>query len=129
MPIQQLDLEKKNESVDWLSKMRHSFAHVLAAAVLELWEKSRLGVGPATDDGFYYDIEIRDADGKGVMISDTDLRTIEDRMRQSIKKGFKFEWEEHSKEEAVRYWADVDQPYKVEMLENIPGDVVTYYRA
>ncbi len=128
MPIQQSDLDKRHDSGNSLSKMRHSFAHVLAAAVLELWEKSRLGVGPATEDGFYYDIEIRDADGKGVLISDADLRTIEQRMRQAIKKGFKFEGEEHSKAEAVRYWADADQPYKVEMLENIPGEVVTYYK-
>ena len=128
MPIQQSDLDKEHGSENGLSKMRHSFAHVMAAAVLELWQKSRLGVGPATEDGFYYDIEIRDADGKGVMISDADLRTIEKRMRQAIKKGFKFEGEEHSKEEAVRYWADADQPYKVEMLENIPGEVVTYYK-
>jgi threonyl-tRNA synthetase len=128
MPIQQSDLEEKHDSKNALATMRHSFAHVLAAAVLELWQKSRLGVGPATEDGFYYDIEIRDADGKSVMISDADLRVIEERMRQSIRKGFTFEGEEHTKEEAVRYWADADQPYKVEMLENIPGDVVTYYR-
>ena len=129
MPIKQSDLDKEHGSESQLSKMRHSLAHVMAAAVLELWQKSRLGVGPATEDGFAsHHIEIRDADGKSVMISDADLRTIEKRMRQAIKKGFKFEGEEHSKEEAVRFWADADQPYKVEMLENIPGEVVTYYR-
>jgi len=128
MPIQQSDLDKKHGSEDGLSTMRHSFAHVLAAAVLELWQKSRLGVGPATEDGFYYDIEIRDADGKGVMISDADLRTIEKRMRQAIKKGFSSTGKSIPRRRRSRYWADADQPYKVEMLENIPGEVVTYYK-
>jgi threonyl-tRNA synthetase len=52
MPIQQSDLDKEHASESQLSKMRHSFAHVMAAAVLELWQKSRLGVGPATEDGY-----------------------------------------------------------------------------
>ena len=75
---------------DSLNAVRHSLAHLLGAAVLELYPSSKLAIGPAIENGFYYDISV---EGK---ISDNELATIEAKMRDILKTWDKFEGEEVS---------------------------------
>ena len=82
-----------------LEKMRHTLSHVLAAAVLELYPDVAFGIGPAIDNGFYYDIDFN-----GIKVSDADLPKIEEKMREIIKKGFTMKKRVVSRDEALK-WA------------------------
>ncbi|HXY44056.1 MAG TPA: threonine--tRNA ligase [Acidimicrobiales bacterium] len=93
--------------------LRHSTAHVLAQAVLSLWPGARFAIGPAIADGFYYDFELPG----GAHFSDTDLETIEARMREIIAEAQPFVREEHSIEEGLGLFAH--QPYKREIIEDV----------
>ena len=93
--------------------LRHSTAHVLAQAVLSLWPGARFAIGPSISDGFYYDFELPG----GAHFSDTDLETIEGRMREIVAAGQPFLREEHSIEEGLELFAD--QPYKREIIEGV----------
>ena len=81
-------------SAESIQLIRHSLAHLLGAAVLDLYPGSKLAIGPAIDDGFYYDIDV---DGK---ISDNDLPKIEEKMRELLKTWGAFEGREVSAKEA-----------------------------
>ncbi len=94
-----------------LEKIRHSLAHLLGAAVLELYPGSKLAIGPAIDDGFYYDIDIK---GK---ISDDDLSKIEDKMKDILKTWDKFEGKETSAKEALKLFKD--NPFKEELIKDL----------
>lgn len=104
-----------------LDHIRHSLAHLLGAAVLELYPGSKLAIGPAIDDGFYYDIDIS---GK---VSDTDLSTIEDKMRDILKTWKGFEGREVSADEAKEQFKG--NPYKEELIRDLAdkGEKVTLY--
>ncbi len=97
-----------------LQHLRHSAAHLLAAAVLELYPDAKPAIGPATDDGFYYDFEFAEP------ISDTDLKDIEKRMKKMVNKWQGFERIEVSREEALKRYAH--NPYKVELIEEHSGN-------
>jgi threonyl-tRNA synthetase len=97
-----------------LQTMRHSAAHVMAAAVLKLWPEAKLGVGPAIDNGFYYDIDLGDK-----KISEEDFKAIEEKMAQIIKEDEKFERSELAIEEAIKWAKDNKQPYKEELLNDL----------
>ncbi|MCL6519592.1 MAG: threonine--tRNA ligase [Armatimonadetes bacterium] len=99
--------------------LRHSAAHILAQAVKELYPEVKLGIGPAIEDGFYYDF-----DRKGGF-SPEDLEKIEARMREIIAADLPFEKKEISKEEAFSLFAD--EPYKLDLLREIEEPVVTVY--
>ncbi|HEY7659520.1 MAG TPA: threonine--tRNA ligase [Actinomycetota bacterium] len=111
---------------DGLHVLRHSTAHVMAQAVCDLWPGTRYAIGPAIEDGFYYDLELPGP------ISETDLAKIEDRMREIAAADVPFVREELSRAEAVSRFGD--QPYKREILETIEegevagGESVTVYR-
>ena len=79
-----------NEDKDALSVLRHSSAHVLAEAVCSLWPKTRLAYGPAIDDGFFYDMQIRDAADEAVTLTDGDFAAIEAKMQEIIKANRRF---------------------------------------
>ena len=98
-----------------LEKMRHTLSHVLAAAVIELYPKAKFGIGPAIDNGFYYDIDF----GK-TKISDTDLAKIEKKMREIIARKLKMEKRVVSKTEALDWARDNKQDYKIELIEELP---------
>jgi len=103
--------------------LRHSLAHLLGAAVLDLYPGSKLAIGPAIDDGFYYDIEIS---GK---ISDTDLPRIETEMRKILKTWDKFEMmDEDSKSAKTHY---VGNKFKIELIEDLiaKGEKITSYKS
>ena len=100
-----------------LEKMRHTLSHVLAAAVKELYPNVKFGIGPAIDNGFYYDIDF----GK-TKISDTDLPKIEKKMRGIIARKFPMTKRTASKTEALSWASKHGQKYKVELIEELPED-------
>ena len=110
------------DSVD-LEKMRHTLSHVLAAAVQEIYKDAKFGIGPAIDNGFYYDIDF----GK-TKISDADLAKIEKRMHKIIARKLKMEKREATKSEALNWARDHQQDYKVELIEELPEkEKITFY--
>src|SRR5579859_363916 len=117
---------KKNpeHSAENLEHLRHSCAHLLAAAVMELWPKTKRTIGPAIENGFYYDFDFGDA-----KVSDTDFPKIEKKMHEIAKRWKKFERVEVSKEEALKEYKD--NPYKVELIEEFSekGDKLTFYKS
>lgn len=94
-----------------VEKMRHSLSHVLAAAVKELYPTTTFGVGPAIENGFYYDMDFQ-----GEKISDADLKKIEKKMRGVIARGCKMLQREASREEALAWARENGQKYKVESI-------------
>ncbi|HDH10093.1 MAG TPA: threonine--tRNA ligase [Chloroflexi bacterium] len=103
-----------------LEKLRHSCAHVMAQAVLSLFPGAKLGIGPAIEDGFYYDFDLPRS------LTPDDLEEIEARMREIIKGKHPFVRREISREEARKLFAD--QPYKLELIEEMPeGEVISIY--
>lgn len=104
-----------------LGNLRHSLAHLLAAAVLELYPGAKPTIGPAIDNGFYYDFEFQSP------LSDADLPKIEKKMREILKSWKEFLHEEKSEKEATTYFKD--NPYKLELIEEIKekGEKITFY--
>ncbi|MEK7138572.1 MAG: hypothetical protein AAB799_00110 [Patescibacteria group bacterium] len=105
-----------------IEHLRHSLAHLLAAAVLELYPGSKLAIGPAIDNGFYYDIDIM---GK---ISDDDLPKIEAKMRELAKSWEVFEKIDVTPNEAKKIFKD--NPFKVELIEEFEKNnqpITLYY--
>src|SRR3989344_9135800 len=104
-----------------LENLRHSLAHLLGAAVLELYPNSKLAIGPAIDDGFYYDIDIN---GK---VSDADLPAIEDKMREILKTWKSFEGKEVSADEAREIFKG--NPFKNELISDLEktSEKITLY--
>ncbi len=100
-----------------LNKLNHSCAHLLAQAVMHLYEDAKLWVGPVIDEGFYYDIDLN-----GYTLTDDDLEKISKEMKKLAKDGKRIYREELSKEDALEKFKD--NPYKIEIIENIPDDEV-----
>lgn len=109
------------EKEDKLHNLRHSLAHLLAAAVLELYPGTKNTIGPSIEDGFYYDFEFENP------ISDKDMPKIEKKMREFLKSWDKFEYEEKSEVEAKEYFKN--NPYKIELIDEIlgKGEKITFY--
>ncbi len=93
---------------------RHSLAHIMAAAVKELWPEAQLAIGPSIENGFYYDIDFGTA-----KLSDTDLKTIEKKMNHLLKQNLKFTRAEMSIEEAIASAEKEGHPYKSEILRDL----------
>lgn len=108
-----------------LEAIRHSCAHVMAAAVLELWPRTRLGVGPVIEAGFFYDFELRDEAGKPVKLSETDFPKIEKRMHKIIARNEPFERREYKIEELIKHFEQEDQIFKVELLRDLKNKGTT----
>ena len=101
---------------------RHTCAHVMAEAVKNLYPDAKLTIGPAIDNGFYYDFDMPS-------LSREDLDNIEKEMKKIIKKGDKLERYTLSKEEAVKLMTERGESYKVEMIEEHPdSDILTFYQ-
>jgi len=97
-----------------LAPMRHSLAHIMATAVHELWPEAKFGVGPAIENGFYYDIDLGE-----VTIGEGDFTRIEERMRAIIGADQPFEHFDLSIDEAITWATDNHQPYKAELLNDL----------
>src|SRR5215210_5721286 len=105
-------------SPESLELIRHDTAHVLAAAVLDLYPGTRISIGPPIEDGFYYDFEFPD----GVTVSEHDLPALEERMRAHVKAREQFTREDVGVEQALERFRGQDQPYKVELIEDLVRD-------
>jgi threonyl-tRNA synthetase len=112
---------------DDLYKLRHSLAHVLAMAVLDLRPGTKLGFGPPIDDGFYYDFVLSEP------LSDKDLPDVEKRMRQILKRNVKFEEEQLPVPEALERLESMGEPYKREYAQELAEtqslDTLGFYRS
>lgn len=97
-----------------LDRMRHSLAHIMASAVSSIWPEAQFGVGPTINDGFYYDIYL-----PSHAISESDFPLIESKMREIIKSDLVFERQEKTIEEALLWAKEANQPFKVELLDDI----------
>lgn len=100
-------------------KIRYSLSHILAIAIKEKYPEVKLGMGPAIENGFYYDFD-------NLNISEADLKEIEKRMKHIIKQNIVFEKREIPKEEAKELFKE--EPYKLELIDEIPSEVVSIYK-
>lgn len=105
-----------------LNTLRHSLSHLLGAAVLEISPEAKLGIGPAIENGFYYDFDLPKN------ITPEDLPKIEKRMRDLISQDIPFQEEEVSKKEAIDTLKKSNQIYKIELVNDLPGESVTFYK-
>ena len=104
--------------------LRHSAAHIMAQAVSRLYPEADFGYGPATENGFYYDIDFGDA-----KISEDDLGAIEDEMKKIVKENLKFSVFELPREEAIKLMQERGEAYKVEHIGDLPEDArITFYQ-
>ncbi len=102
---------------DRLERMRHSAAHVLAEAMVELMPEAEIGIGPPTATGFYYDFLLPRA------LTQEDLKWLRRRMRKSIGRRLPFQMSSITREEALEQWAD--QPFKLELIEELDDEAIT----
>jgi threonyl-tRNA synthetase len=103
-----------------LEVMRHSAAHVMAEAVLSIFPEAKFGIGPAIQDGFYYDFDLPRP------LTPDDLPVIEAKMREIIAADVPFTWQEVTKKKAQALFAA--QPYKLELIDEIPDEKVSLYK-
>jgi threonyl-tRNA synthetase len=106
-----------------LEILRHSTSHVMAHAVQELFPGVKLGIGPAIENGFYYDFDLPQ------QITPEDLVKIEEKMREVIKKEHKFERSELAKDKAIELFEGRGEKYKVELLHEIEDNKVSIYKS
>ena len=111
-------MENKNEK---LEMARHSLAHILAKAIMELYPDTKLTIGPAIEDGFYYDIDTSEN------LTPDHFEAIEKKMREILNRGENFVRKEVSREEALKLFKN--NPYKCEIINELPSDAVVsiYY--
>lgn len=102
---------------------RHSSSHVLAQAVQRLWPATKLAIGPAIDKGFYYDFDSEHS------FSPDDFKLIEDEMNKIIKADYPIVRREMSREEALKFFEERNEAYKIELIEDLPEDaVISFYQ-
>ena len=102
---------------------RHTTSHILAQAIKRLYPDAKLAIGPSIADGFYYDID------KEVPLTSEDLEKIEAEMKKIVKENLAIERFELPREEAIAFMKEKDEPYKVELIEDLPEDaVISFYR-
>ncbi len=115
------DTQSQSNNPDELYRIRHSAAHIMAAAILEMFPDAKLAIGPPIKDGFYYDFDLPRP------ISTDDFGQLEGRMTQLIKQDVPFEHEEWPKAKAREFFKD--QPYKLELIEGIEDETVSIYKS
>ena len=111
------------DSDDGLELLRHDAAHVLAEAVKELWPQTQVTIGPAIENGFYYDF------ARDEPFTEEDLATIETRMKEIVDRDEGIEREVWDRDEAVEFFRSIGEEYKAEIIAAIPsGETLTLYR-
>ena len=101
---------------------RHTASHIMAQAVKRLYPDAKLAIGPAVDDGFYYDFDVE------TKFTSEDLAKIEAEMKKIVKEDIKLERSYKSRNEAVEFFKEKNEPYKVELAEDIPeGEDISFY--
>ncbi len=110
-----LDVE---ESSFW-----HTTSHIMAQAVKRLYPEAKLAIGPSIENGFYYDFDVEKP------FSDEDLKLIEEEMKKIVKEDYELERFELPKEEALKLMKEKGEPYKVELINDLPeGEVISFYK-
>ncbi|MCR5890191.1 threonine--tRNA ligase [Hymenobacter sp. J193] len=102
----------------------HSSAHLMAEALEALYPGVKLGIGPSIENGFYYDIDL----GEGRTISTDDLPEVEKKMLELAKKKSQFERREVSKADAIAFFTEKQDPYKLDLLERLEDGTITFYQ-
>jgi len=111
------------ESDDGLELLRHDAAHVMAEAVKELWPATQVTIGPAIEDGFYYDFS------RDEPFTEDDLAVIEARMKEIVERDEAIEREVWDRGDAIEFFRGLGEEYKAKIIEDIPGDeTITLYR-
>ena len=119
MALEKINFENENVR----NAFRHTSSHILAEAVKRLWPDVKLAIGPAIDNGFYYDFDLEHR------FTDEDLRKIEKEIKKIVKANQKIEQYEMTKEEAILWSMAVDEPYKKELIEDLPDDeIISFYK-
>lgn len=109
---------KEGKSTFW-----HSSAHLMAEALEALYPGVKLGIGPSIETGFYYDIDL----GDNRVIKEEDLKKIEDKMKELAKNNSVYTRKDVSKDDAVAYFTDKQDPYKLELIEGLEDGQITFY--
>ena len=99
-----------------LSVLRHTTSHIMAQAIKRLFPHAKLAIGPSIENGFYYDIDVEPK------LQEVDLEKIEEEMKKIIKENLKIESFKLSREEALKLMSERDEPYKVELINDLPED-------
>lgn len=116
-PVEVLTFDhREGREVFW-----HSSAHVMAQAVLELYPEAKLAIGPSIEEGWYYDFDVKKP------FSPDDLKRIEERMAEIIKEDAPFSYRAKNRREAIEHYRSKGDIYKVEILEDIEDETVTFY--
>ena len=111
------------EDEDIKLRYRHTTSHIMAQAIKNLWPDVKLAIGPAIDNGFYYDIDMEHK------LSDQDLLKIQKEMKKVIQANHKLERFELPREEAIVYMQERNEDYKVELINDLPEDaVISFYK-
>ena len=105
-----------------LDKLRHSTSHVMAQAVQELWPDTKVTIGPAIENGFYYDFDRKEP------FTDEDLAKIEKAMRRIIERKPKFSQYSMPRQEAISLFKKRDEQYKVELIEGLPDKEMSFFK-
>lgn len=101
----------------------HTTSHIMAQAVKRLFPKAKITIGPAIENGFYYDFDVEKP------FSEEDLKSIEEEMKKIIKEDLEIERFELPRQEAIKLMKEKDEPYKVELIEELPeGEVISFYK-
>lgn len=110
--------EPEGKEIFW-----HTSAHIMALAVQRLFPDTKFGIGPAIDNGFYYDFDLEHR------FTDEDLPKIEAEMKKIVKENFKMERYEMNRDEALSYFKEKGEVYKVDLIENLPEDeTISFYK-
>jgi threonyl-tRNA synthetase len=113
----------KWEDEDGRHAFWHSSAHLMAEAIESLYPGTKFGIGPAIENGFYYDVD----PGKSAVITDADLPKIEQKMKELASRNLPYRREEVSKEEALRFFGEKGDEYKTELIGELEDGTISFY--
>ncbi|HON72060.1 MAG TPA: threonine--tRNA ligase [bacterium] len=116
-----MNSEKNTEVKEELIELRHTSSHILAQAVKRLYPDAKLGIGPAIEDGFYYDFYVDKP------FTPDDLVRIEEEMKKIVDADYKLERFTLPKEDAIKFLEELDEPFKIELAREIDGEI-SFYR-
>ncbi|OSS41933.1 Threonyl-tRNA synthetase [Desulfurella amilsii] len=122
-----LDKESDVEFIDINSQegleiLRHSAAHIMAEAIQTLFKEAKFAIGPAIENGFYYDVDV------GRPLTQDDLQSVETQMKKIVGANYPFKRKDTSKQEALKFFKEKNDEYKVEIIESIPDEQVSLYQ-
>ncbi|MGD9569021.1 MAG: threonine--tRNA ligase [Sedimentibacter sp.] len=110
--------DKEGKHIFW-----HTSSHIMAQAIKRLWPEAKLAIGPAIDNGFYYDIDLE------YRLVQDDFEKIEEEMKKIVKEGLSLERFELPRNEAIKFMEEKQEPYKVELINDLPEDaIISFYK-